>query len=390
MKPPFTVQPGAAGIPTDWDAVESWLGLRLPTDYRALASEYGPLDVGEYLWLHVPCVQAGRFDYGVWLKDTHRRCRSAARKLPPYAPLLFHPEPGGLLAFGETRSADCVFWDTSASDEPDRWPVVVYVQDEVNAGQNPWRHLGLTLTELLDSLFRTGVPLTDARTLGPFPARARRTAFLSTPTAWAPPAPDPPEDSVRRTALTEGSGLDALRRLVPPPARPYLGLGDWDELFDALGTRLPREYVDLMEIYGGGAWSSWLNFITPLRREATQGYQGLADFVEQILDGYRSLRADHPQYQPLAVWPEPGGFLPFADSIDGDVLGWLTLGEPDDWPLIVYPRHEEQGPPLPGRLVDTLLDCLRGRPIPGFANLDEDEDPLDHCTFEQWNATTYH
>ncbi|MFC5263676.1 hypothetical protein ACFPJ1_16300 [Kribbella qitaiheensis] len=45
---------------------------------------------------------------------------------------------------------------------------------------------------------------------------------------------------------------------------------------------------------------------------------------------------------------------------------------------------------MPGRLVETLLDWLRGRPIPGFANLDQDEDPLDHSTFEQWSATTYH
>jgi hypothetical protein len=35
------------------------------------------------------------------------------------------------------------------------------------------------------------------------------------------------------------------------------------------------------------------------------------------------------------VWPEPGGFLPVADTAHGDYLGWLTEGDdPDSWPLI--------------------------------------------------------
>lgn len=63
------------------------------------------------------------------------------------------------------------------------------------------------------------------------------------------------------------------------------------------------------------------------------------------LGWYRELRDEFPEYHPLPIWPEPGGFLPFASSIDGDSIGWLTDGEPDRWPLIVEPRHHEQGPP---------------------------------------------
>lgn len=63
------------------------------------------------------------------------------------------------------------------------------------------------------------------------------------------------------------------------------------------------------------------------------------------LGWYRELRDEFPEYHPLPIWPEPGGFLPFASSIDGDSIGWLTDGEPDRWPLIVEPRHHEQGRP---------------------------------------------
>ncbi|MFI5709871.1 hypothetical protein [Kribbella sp. NPDC051620] len=64
---------------------------------------------------------------------------------------------------------------------------------------------------------------------------------------------------------TTGTPTDwlTLRRLVPPPTDPYLGDGTWEGLFAELGTQLPAEYVTLMDTYGSGSWSSWLNFFTP-------------------------------------------------------------------------------------------------------------------------------
>jgi len=385
MELPFTVLSGPADQPVaiDWPAVESWLGMGLPRDYKTIAGAYGPLDIGELIWLHVPCVQEGRFDYGDWLKETHRLCRSWSRSVPPYTPPPFHPEPGGLLAWGTTRRSGYLFWDTSASSDPDQWPVVAYDSDASNAGINPWQSEGLPLLEMLDATIRTSQ----------LPPMARRTAFLPDAGPWTPPPPPEPVAPSRQAALTEGEGLDALRRLVPPPTTPYLGDDSWERLFDRLGTRLPAEYVALLETYGSGSWRSWLNFVTPLRdpdAARSKGYRGLADFVEQMLDIYRELRAEHPEFQPLAVWPEPGGFLPFADSIDGDVFGWLTLGDPEDWPVIIYPRHEDQGPPLPEGLVDTLLAWLRGRPVSTvFEQLDEADDPLEYATFAPWNAESY-
>jgi hypothetical protein len=114
------------------------------------------------------------------------------------------------------------------------------------------------------------------------------------------------------------------------------------------------------------------------------GRHGLAEQVTWFCDAYRGLRAEFPEFQPLAVWPEPGGFLPFASSIDGDQLGWLTEGTtPDDWPLIVYPRHAPQGPPLTGTLTDILLEWLRGRfRTEGLPGLSRADDPLEYIGFE--------
>jgi hypothetical protein len=108
---------------------------------------------------------------------------------------------------------------------------------------NPWHDTGPPLVDMLSAAIHSGLRLAGNRRLGPLPATARRTAFLLDAGRWTPPEPRPPIEPERRAALTEGTGLEALRLLVPPPAAPYLGDGSWERLFDELGTRLPAEYV---------------------------------------------------------------------------------------------------------------------------------------------------
>ncbi|SEP58152.1 hypothetical protein [Streptomyces radiopugnans] len=180
-----------APVPVDWDAVESWLGLGLPADYRALVSALGPLDVGEHLWLHTPCVREGGYDYGDWLWETHRECRISSRRAMRREPPPFHPEPGGLLAWGETRGSARLLWDTGASGDPDRWPVVVFDAEAARRGSDPWHDCGTTLTQTLAVLLTTGIRMPGGRALGPLPPTARRTAFLVGARPWRPPAPAP-------------------------------------------------------------------------------------------------------------------------------------------------------------------------------------------------------
>ncbi|MEU5980308.1 SMI1/KNR4 family protein [Streptomyces sp. NPDC047315] len=354
----FGAPPAGFAVPVDWDAVEHWLGTRLPADYKAVACAYGPLDIGERLWLHVPCANRGWFDYGNWVQQNRRA-----------AP--------GVLPFGQTRSADTLYWDTTASSDPDRWPVVMHCQDDANAGRDPWRRFDTPLVATLARFVADG--------LRPVVARSAMLADLEA-TAWTPPPRRPEPTPQQRAALAVGGGLATLTALVPPPAAPRLGERGWEWLYERLGTRLPGEYVRLMETYGAGCWAGWLRVSDPLAEDA----YALAPQAEWYAKTYAELRADFAEYHPLAVWPEPGGFLPFADSIDGDQLCWLTEGaDPDAWPLIVVPRHADQGPPLgSGGLVDTLLEWLRGRfAADGLPPLRHPhEDPLDHIGFEPLEA----
>ncbi|MCQ4203164.1 hypothetical protein M4J06_000466 [Streptomyces coelicoflavus] len=68
----FGDPPADYAVPVDWAAVESWLGTSLPADYKAITAAYGPLGIGAWLWLHMPCVNRGWFDYGAWVQQTRR------------------------------------------------------------------------------------------------------------------------------------------------------------------------------------------------------------------------------------------------------------------------------------------------------------------------------
>ncbi|MFJ5709088.1 SMI1/KNR4 family protein [Streptomyces sp. NPDC093105] len=353
----FGPPPEGPAIPVDWAAVEEWLGLPLPADYKAIADVYGPVDLGERLWIQTPYARdrAG-FDYGHFVEES--------RRMAP-----------GVLPFGSTRTSGTLFWDTAA-DDPDAWPVLLHDPHAERAGRDPWRRLGVPLLPALALLVDEGLP----RTL----ARSGLAGDSAGP--WTPPPRRPAPTPAQRAAFTGGgTGLDTLTALVPPPPEPYLGERDWEWTYDQLDTVLPRAYVRFMETYGGGVWCDWLRFPLPWGT----GQYDVAPWAAWYGDNYRSLRADHPEFHPLAAWPEPRGFLPFANSIDGDQLGWLADGDdPETWPLIIDPRDARVGPPLTGTLTGVLLAWLRGElDVEGLPRLTyPHEDPLDLITYEPRTA----
>ncbi|MFF8654478.1 SMI1/KNR4 family protein [Streptomyces huasconensis] len=373
----------------DWAVVEAWLEVPLPADYKALVSAYGPAEIGgpgrpdaPSVRLHTPCVSAdGRYDFAAWVLETHRH--SAIRPhMFTKEQRRFLPDEGGLLAFATTSGGDHLFWDTSVSKDPDEWPVVLLTTSVAVGGAKPWVAYELPLLEWLFTAVRDGVPNPGepGGLLGPLPPAVRTWPPLADAAPWAPPPRGTYVDARQHAALTEGEGLEAVTALIPPPLDPYVGEGTWEQLFERLGTRLPPDFVALSERYGAGNWSWWLDMPAPL----DLGHRlGLAAGVEEMLEGYRSLREAHPQFYPLPAWPEPGGFLPAVSTIDGDQIGWCVEGEPEQWRVAVNPRHTDQGPPLEGDFTETLLNWLRGGPgNSAFYGLRKDQDPLEEMFFE--------
>ncbi|RKE05121.1 SMI1/KNR4 family protein [Streptomyces sp. TLI_171] len=109
-----------AAVPDAWSASEAFLGLVLPADYKAFLDLYGPGSIDGYVQLDRPVdgseEEAERlWDHG-WSK--------AGERDPELDPWPFHPEEGGLIAWGCDEQGNWYFF-LAAEPDPDDWRIIV-------------------------------------------------------------------------------------------------------------------------------------------------------------------------------------------------------------------------------------------------------------------------
>ncbi|MGW5261780.1 SMI1/KNR4 family protein [Microbispora sp. NPDC004025] len=170
--------------------------------------------------------------------------------------------------------------------------------------------------------------------------------------------------------------LNKLIALVPPPAEPIHGETAWEAVFAELGTSLPADFVALVDRYGSCYFGEWLSVADP---RSAAGGESFADAARYVGDQYREFRKEWPSWYPLAAWPEPGGFLKWGSTDNSDLIGWLTEGEPEAWPVIIWPRHHDQGPAIRLTATEFLLEWFSGNTF-GRPELPD----LDEVTCEAW------
>ncbi len=126
--------------------------------------------------------------------------------------------------------------------------------------------------------------------------------------------------------MTSVASLWRLTDLVPPPDLPVQAHGDWKRFVSVNGFPPPEDYRMLIREYGAGTFGRWLRLIEP--------FDHTASFMDKVYAEYRVLRSRGGPDWPL--WPEPGGFLPWATTATGDHVGWRTTGHPDAWPTVFW------------------------------------------------------
>jgi hypothetical protein len=118
LGPPERTPPGGA-VP--WARVHERLGTALPADYRAFVDSYGPGRFGD-LAIAGPGATGDGDLFALLLRRTHERLRVADY------PCAVHPEPGGIVTWGETADGWTCGWAPTTA-EPDRWGTVVITPD---------------------------------------------------------------------------------------------------------------------------------------------------------------------------------------------------------------------------------------------------------------------
>ncbi|GIF67475.1 hypothetical protein Ais01nite_55100 [Asanoa ishikariensis] len=161
-------------------------------------------------------------------------------------------------------------------------------------------------------------------------------------------------------------GIDDLVRLVPPPSRPVHADGDWAEVERLLGVAVPADYRALVAAYGAGQFAD-IGLLTPFTDAGT--HANLVWQAGDFLGRFADARDEFPEDFPYPLHPEPGGLLPWAGTGNGVQLCWLTEGDPDAWPVVVFDfalrcdRYDLGA-------VDLLHGHLSGRaPVPGLGTV---------------------
>jgi hypothetical protein len=152
---------------------------------------------------------------------------------------------------------------------------------------------------------------------------------------------------------------DELRELLPPPEHPYKASGDWSRIEADLGIGLPSDFKRFIAIYGSGSICDFLSLVNPF--DLPEG-QSVREAVELGLWGFRRLQKQYGKSFPLPLYPEPGGFLPFGGTENGNALGWRCHGHPDTWDVVATDTHYEEFLILEGvRFLAFLIDVLNHR-----------------------------
>ena len=180
---------------------------------------------------------------------------------------------------------------------------------------------------------------------------------------------------------------DALNRLVaivPPPPYPVDcgGAGAFKTFEDQLGLSLPADYKQYIRTYGSGAWHDgfWWIFNPFAENEHANlivQSQNRRPKKWSMLYAERATRQSENGY-PHAIYPEPGGILAWARTINGGKFFWETKGRPSSWKTVYYPSRDPDYVVHDLRCVEILLGVVTGQ-LPLFAEPFSDHE-IDHGT----------
>ncbi|MGW2271132.1 SMI1/KNR4 family protein [Streptomyces yangpuensis] len=151
------LMPVADGVDerVDWAEVEAVWGTRFPSDYVRFMEVYGAGGISETISILQPAPHVEGWPYrsDPGLQDETDVAREAWEMLRDETD--FDVDPESIVAWGVTSGAD-IYSCVTADDDPDRWPVLVFLR-----GDDAMRLVPMGMAEFLhrllsDAAFRQG------------------------------------------------------------------------------------------------------------------------------------------------------------------------------------------------------------------------------------------
>ncbi|EST22117.1 hypothetical protein N566_26865 [Streptomycetaceae bacterium MP113-05] len=112
---------------------------------------------------------------------------------------------------------------------------------------------------------------------------------------------------------------------------------DFELIYRLLGVDLPSDFKELARAYRTLEFDEFLRVPVPQPGKEEKYVDGMRYELEIMQD-----LVDEDMTEGHVGFPEPGGVIPWSESLSGDVFYWRFVGEdPDAWPVVVNSRNQE-------------------------------------------------
>ncbi len=134
--------------------------------------------------------------------------------------------------------------------------------------------------------------------------------------------------------------ISQLQQVVPPPQHPIEtgSLKEWLQVQERLGTALPEDYKNFIDLYGTGAFHDFLLPYNPLSRQEDRNLFLALDTYHQA-NRQVQVKASRPWsvVKPYEFYPAEGGLLPWGTTTEmAQAFFWQVDGPPENWVTVLY------------------------------------------------------
>ena len=131
--------------------------------------------------------------------------------------------------------------------------------------------------------------------------------------------------------------MDSLVRLMPVPSKPreVPRAEDLRQAEAKLGP-LPEDYKRFLSAFGTGQIDDFLWIFNPA---ASSKHLNLLHQAPLQLSVLKEIKK---QAEPSVLEQYPSSLLPFGKSDNGNILFWISVGEPSGWKVLVHDSRAPQ------------------------------------------------